>query len=369
MKKTLIALATLAATGAAFAQSTATISGTISAGIMDSGAAGDTAQVVSLGGGANAINIVTAEDLGGGMRAGFTGQIRFSAASGDRTSGGNGNALFHDANVYLTNSMGTVRLGKIAEMNTCAFDPWGCAGGAAMMAGVGVGGDGRGLIGARTIQNAISFATPVINGFSATYQTSLSANPGVHNTATAGSQIIGRTNERTVLSLNYAKGPLSAQVLRTEGDRNDTTDRPSVGMVNAINQIADTNGASAQGISASYNFGVARLNVSNIVTKTATATTNDINTISASIPRGAMTFLVGYSKDKGSLATATTDTKIAAGVNYALSKRTTIGADVFKAEATGITTGTIGGTPAALTSTTTPGNAGTGFVLRARHTF
>jgi hypothetical protein len=61
---------------------------------------------------------------------------------------------------------------------------------------------------------------------------------------------------------------------------------------------------------------------------------------------GAYTLLAGYNKDNKAAANA--DTKTVLGANYALSKRTTLGADVFKAEAAG---------------------AGTGFVVRMRHTF
>ena len=86
MKKTLIALAVLAVSGAAFAQSTATISGSISTGVMKTGLAGSKLGVAQLGNGANAINIVTAEDLGGGMRGGFDSQMRFSAITGDANS-------------------------------------------------------------------------------------------------------------------------------------------------------------------------------------------------------------------------------------------------------------------------------------------
>ena len=63
MKKTLIALAVLAVSGAAFAQSTATISGSISVGVMDTGLAGAKAGVASLGGGANAINMYVDRDI------------------------------------------------------------------------------------------------------------------------------------------------------------------------------------------------------------------------------------------------------------------------------------------------------------------
>jgi hypothetical protein len=61
---------------------------------------------------------------------------------------------------------------------------------------------------------------------------------------------------------------------------------------------------------------------------------------------GAITVLAGYNKD--SQAAATADTKVSLGMNYALSKRTTLGADLFKAEKAG---------------------DGTGFVARVRHNF
>ncbi len=356
------ALAALAAT-ASFAQSTATISGSISAGVMDTGAAGDTAQVASLGGGANAINIATTEDLGGGLKAGFSGQIRFSAATGDRASTGNGNALFHDANVYVSGGFGTARLGKIAELTNCAFDPWGCTGGASTVAGAAgtIGASGAGLVGALAIQNAVSYATPTIAGFSATYQTSLSPAAGAQAAASAtnAGQLVGRTNERQVLSLNYANGPLALQVLATKGSGNTAADWPSYRPSSSAHSLVTiTDDASkATAISGSYDFGVAKLNLINAVTKTAAgAKSFDITTISGSIPMGAYTILAGYSKD--SVKAANADTKMSLGVNYALSKRTTLGADVFKQEGL-----------AAVAGTGASGTASTGFVLRARHTF
>jgi hypothetical protein len=276
-----------------------------------------------LGGGANAINIVTREDLGGGMTAGFDSQMRFSAATGDRTSAGTGNALLHGANVYVGGGFGTIRVGKIIEASNCAFDPWGCTGGAGMSAGAP--GTISGLIAAGTIAQAVSYQTPTIGGFSANYHTSVSA----------------RNNERSVMNLAYAAGPLSAQFLQSKNSANTGGD-----VVGGAPAITD---AVAQGTSvgASYNFAAARLSVFNAKTENAAgATTADITAVTASMPMGAYTILAGYNKD--SKAAATADTKIAVGANYALSKRTTLGADLFKAEAVG---------------------AGTGFVIRARHTF
>jgi predicted porin len=322
MKKTLIALAVLAVSGAAFAQSTATISGSISVGVMDTGAAGAKAGVATLGGGANAINIVTREDLGGGMTAGFDSQMRFNAATGDRNSAGTGNSLLHGANVYVGGGFGTIRVGKIIEASNCAFDPWACTGGAGTNAGAP--GTISGLIAAGTIAQAVSYQTPTIGGFSANYHTSVSA----------------RTNERSVMNLTYAAGPLSAQFLQSKNSANVAGDAAGAA------SITDVAGQGTS-IGASYNFAAARLSVFNAKTENAaSATTADITAVTASMPMGAYTILAGYSKDKKRAANA--DTKLAIGANYALSKRTTLGADLFKQEQVG---------------------GSTGFVVRARHNF
>jgi len=354
MKKSLIALAALAAT-ASFAQSSATISGSIQVGVMDTGAAGDTAQVAHLGNGANAINIVTSEDLGGGLKGGFTSQIRFNAATGDVNSSGFGNALFHAANAYVSGGFGTVRVGKIAEASTCGLDPWACGGGAALQAGVGV----SALTGASTISNSVSYTTPTIAGFSASYQASLSPAAGVSNS--------GRTNERQTLNVTYANGPLMLQAISIKGTPNVLANGVlgaalvANGSNTATTGIIDSD-AKYQGIGGSYDFGVAKVSLLNSVTKAATTGTKtaDVTSIGLTVPMGAYTVLAGYNKAKtgGSYtATSTTDTKTAVGVNYALSKRTTLGADVFKAEA------------AAVAGTGATGNAGTGYVIRVGHTF
>jgi hypothetical protein len=293
------------------------------------GTATSKAGVASLGGGANAINIVTLEDLGGGMTGGFSGQMRFNASTGDMNSSGNGNAFMHDANVYVGGGFGTIRMGKIAELNNCAFDPWACTGGAGVVAGASgtIGAAGSGLVGAQTIQSAVSYASPTFAGFSLGYQTSVSS----------------RVNERSVLSLNYANGPVAAQLLRTDGTPNITAN----GALGAAATAPTDAAAQSTALSASYNFGVAKVNVFNAKSENAAnVTTYDITAISASVPMGAYTLLAGYAKDKKAAATA--DTKMGIGASYALSKRTTLGADLFKQEQVG---------------------SGTGFTLRARHTF
>jgi hypothetical protein len=325
MKKTLIALAVLTVSSAAFAQSTVTLSGAIQVGVMDTGLAGAKAVTSHLGNGANAININSVEDLGGGLKGGFSGQIRYNTTTGDVNSSGNGNALFHSANAYVGGGMGTVRIGKIAEASTCGLDPWACGGGAGLSAAAP--GTISALLGAAAVSQAVSYTTPTVAGFSASYQTSLST----------------RTNEREALNINYANGPLSLMFLDIKGSGN-TAGNGAGGA--AIAAITDTN-ASGQAIGGSYNFGVARLSVVNVVTKAAGGvTSNDVTSIGATVPMGAYTILAGFNKD--SKAAANADTKMAIGANYALSKRTTLGADLFKQEAVG---------------------ASTGFVVRVAHTF
>jgi predicted porin len=337
MKKTLIALATLAAAGTAFAQSSVTISGSIQAGVIDTGAATAQPTVGSFGSGANAINIASTEDLGGGLKGGFSGQIRFSAATGDANSAASptntyGGALFHTANAFVSGGFGTVRVGKIAEASTCAFDPWGCGGGAALQAGgisTAPGGTGGALIGAAAVSNALAYTTPTINGFSAGYQTSLSPKAG---------QTLGRTNERETFNISYAKGPLNLAYINIKGGGN----------AGASSGPVSDDASTSTAIAGSYNFGVATLSVVKAESKGNVATTannKDITSVGLTVPMGAYTILGGYNKD--SKAAANADTQISAGVNYALSKRTTLGADLVKVEA----------------------HAGTGFVTRLRHSF
>jgi len=337
MKKSLIALAVMAASGAAMAQSTATISGSISVGVMDTGLAGTKSVVSSLGGGANAVNIITSEDLGGGLKGGFNSQMRFSAATGDVTAAGTGNALFHAANAYISGGFGTVAIGKIAEASNCAFDPWGCTGGAGVIAGAS--GTISGLIAAGTQAQSIMYTSPTISGFSVSYQTSLST----------------RVNERTVLNLSFAQGPFAAQFLQSNSTANvagnnalamSTTTPFVLAPALTAAPITDADGKGTS-IGASYDLKVVKLGVFNAKTKNAVgATSADITGLTATAPMGAVTLLAGYAKNKSAAASA--DTKFALGANYALSKRTTLGADMFKQVAVG---------------------GGTGFVARVRHTF
>jgi predicted porin len=328
MKKTLVVLAALAATSA-FAQSTVSLTGNISVGIADTGAKDYKAGAYKFGNSANAINLNAVEDIGGGLKAGFSSQIRFNPASGDVDSNGNGNALFHAANGFIEGSMGNFRIGKIAEASNCAFDPWGCTGGAGLAAAEGV----SHLVGAKAINNAVQYTTPTFSGFNASYLTSRKAGTTDYN------------NERTVFNANYTNGPLTIGYLNVDGAYNVSVANGALGAA----AVATTDDKyKAQSLGVAYKLGASTVRYVNAKIKgTGEAVTSDVKSINATVPlTGAYTLLAGYNKD--SKAAATADTKVAVGVNYALSKRTTLGADLFKAEAVG---------------------AGTGYTLRMAHAF
>jgi predicted porin len=321
MKKHLIAAA-VAAAFAVPAMAQVTISGSISTGIVDTGAPGAKAQVARIGGGTNAINLSATEDLGGGLRGGFTGQIRFNPASGDffsdsgsGTAGQNG---FHAANVFIGGGFGTIRVGKIAEDSNCGFDPWGCLTGAGSLA-TGTAGI---LTAAGTQGNSVMYASPNIQGFGVSFQTTLNR----------------ATEDRQILNLNYSAGPISAQYLLARGSA--AAGGTNSGFTGGTKGEQDSLGLS-------YNFGVARLIYSMVRAENAAGVRNkDIQYVAASVPLGAAAIWAAYSKDDKAPATA--DTAWAVGINYALSKRTSVGADVFDKEVAG---------------------GSTGFALRARHTF
>lgn len=335
MKKSLLALAVAALPAVVSAQTV--IGGSLNVGLLDTGANNSKARVSSLGGGANAINITSSEKIGKDLTAGVRFQLRFKSNTGDTGSGtgsaatsyaaDNGNGtLFHDANAFISSaSLGEIRLGKIFEDSNCGLDPWGCAttGGAGLS--VPGGSQVRTLTAAQSQAESIRYASPRFMGFGLTYQTTING----------GAPSFPRDAQRQVINLNYAQGPLMAQVLITKGG------------------IALGSGSAADGqdmsVGASYDFKVAKAMFNYVERENAAGTTtNKITAVGAAVPfAGKYHLLAGYARD--SKITAGDDSTWSLGVNYMLSKRTTLGADLYQAaHATGGSTGT---------------------VLRVRHTF
>jgi predicted porin len=108
MKKTLIALAAVAATGAAFAQSSVTLSGIVDVG-LEKRFSGDALKMTANRNLTSNWTLSGAEDLGGGLKAVF--QISTSFNADDGTTAANvlgNNGMF----VGLTGGFGTLRAGR-----------------------------------------------------------------------------------------------------------------------------------------------------------------------------------------------------------------------------------------------------------------
>jgi len=212
MKKTLIALAALAAAGATLAQSSVTIYGRMDLGMSSvdttveagAGVAG-TGESFSLAGTQNArtssrLGFRGTEDLGGGLRAGFTYEIGINA---DRAT--TGNAETRLANLSLTGGFGTVVVGTF--MN--AFDTVRGFSPATGVGGAVPGGDFTQMHGAALVerfdsrtQNAIAYVSPAFSGFT--------FSAGVVNEEHTTAAAAARKYDGFILGLGYSQGPLTA---------------------------------------------------------------------------------------------------------------------------------------------------------------
>jgi len=118
MKKTLVALAAMAATGA-FAQSTVTLSGSINYGIST-----NVAHVQTLGawkGDRNTLTFAAVEDLGGGLKVTAAVQARWNSATAsapnytDSATGLKGDTLFEQSRLTVDSQYGSVSLGRFTN--------------------------------------------------------------------------------------------------------------------------------------------------------------------------------------------------------------------------------------------------------------
>ncbi|MBI3230883.1 MAG: porin, partial [Burkholderiales bacterium] len=108
MKKSLIALAVLAATGVAHAQSNVTIYGQMDLGLSKS--TGTTTQMLT--GDNNKLGFKGVEDLGGGLKAIFQAEIRMDSDTGTTEAGGARPLFQGQSRVGLQGDFGMVRLGR-----------------------------------------------------------------------------------------------------------------------------------------------------------------------------------------------------------------------------------------------------------------
>jgi predicted porin len=238
MKKTLIALAALAATSA-FAQSTVTIFGAIDAGyknVNNSATSAGNSQNITLNNSATSLIIFKGvEDMGGGMAATFLMELDFNpvnSSSQNAAPNGAGGANFWNGTPFngeqyvgISGGFGNLQLGTPNADGLIAgiiATPFGTAMGSGFNGTFGRLGtqpvaslnqyDGQLAGNARIIRhaNTVQYTTPNFSGFTVTggYAFGNDNNPAV--------TLAGNTNTYTTLSLKYNNGPINAMYVYTK---------------------------------------------------------------------------------------------------------------------------------------------------------
>nr|WP_315248688.1 porin [uncultured Duganella sp.] len=323
MKKSLIAIAVLAATSsAAFAQSNVTIYGIVDAGITAErgGAAGNVSKVTSGAASASRIGFKGTEDLGGGLSAIF--KLETGVKVDDGTLDNTTSTLFNrEAYVGLSSkTAGTLTLGRqytpYYETLRDVGDPF----------AMGYAGTAKNLFPVASYMtrnsNAVVYKTPNLSGFTGSVSYSLGEQGG---DSSAARQVGG--------SLAYGNGPLNVAV--------------AYNMKNNDTQLVKTAGVGHNTlVAANYDFKVVKVfgawskdsgqgSAPINGAASATATTNAFGYVFAqsqdsrdaliglTAPVGAAgTFIASYI-DKDDKEVANRDaSQWALGYSYALSKRT-----------------------------------------------
>ncbi|MBV1732950.1 MAG: porin [Hydrogenophaga sp.] len=283
MKKTLIALAAVAATGAAFAQSSVTLYGVADASLAK--VTGKSAYLSSAGtmnNGTSRWGVRGTEDLGGGLKAGFNFEQGLSLNDGSLSKSGGGE-FGRAAWMNLSGGFGELRLGRTLNPSFYAAAAWELTGAANYSVVVSQFG---GVLGGIRNSSQIAYTTPNMGGFSATVGYVLKGNSA---------------DEKAKVDLNaiYANGPLAVAL--------------------GYNKVQDAE--KNVHVGARYNFGVFTL-AGGIIDPAGDAKGF---TIGGSVPLGPVNLVVDVARD-----TEFKDTDLLVEVKYPMSKRTTAYAAVLR---------------------------------------
>lgn len=298
MKKTILALAALGTfAGAVSAQSSVTLSGGVDLGIAR---IKDDYKMTPAASGRNNVSLRGTEDLGGGLKAGFFLNHRFFLNNGvvrsTPTSSG-ANQFWRQGWIQLESaSFGDIRLGRmlptVQEFNG-GYEPW--AGGDTV-GNVHTGGKYAGAADAR-YSNVIYYRTPSFSGFQGHLFIASTLDQA------GGSSPVGE--RPTGGGVQYKAGPISAAIAF---DKNQSDLKTT-------------------GVYGKYDFGMAALMFQYEKQDEPAPATKDSKrwSIGATVPVGAFTFKAGYTRWKEEEVR-----KFGLGLDYALSKRTSLYTDVGK---------------------------------------
>lgn len=364
MKKSLIALAALAAVGAASAQSSVTMYGLLDIGYgshkiesRDGTNFSRTTGVQDSTFGGPRIGFRGTEDLGGGLKANFVIEQGLSMTSPNLFStrvtnagpqvvsgGGIATATNRQSYIGLDGGFGTVRVGyqytnfyELSTLSGYTFTTE-AVGGAAHLAGLAAAGGSR--------ANGITYISPNFGGF--TVRAQYGSTTGLETIETSAAGTNGLTvdnNRRLGLMGQYANGPLSAALAYTTVRSTQANGVAGVATTGATTNVFGVVTAAAGGVltgvgrtanmtqlGASYDFGVVKLGGTYNTGKNGGSTTSTVSSrfrgyqIGVIVPFGAVApyFAFGKLSEKPDNAAADLNDirQVQAGIRYTLSKRT-----------------------------------------------
>ncbi|WP_341686306.1 porin [Limnohabitans sp.] len=285
-------MAALAST-AAFAQSV-TLSGGVAYGYQSTkdASAGTTAK--GFGMDTAALKATVTEDLGGGMKV--TGVVSVGGLARGATVGG------EDSSLELAGGFGALKFGAL-EIGS------GIRGRA--QAGAPVNNMEGEVLGAAANYDFVGFTAPKMGDF--TFSASITENAGAPKLSDGMNAAAGSTAAQSVgytVGVSYAAGPVSAGVDFTDGKN------PASGKLDSRYRV-----------SGSYDLGVAKVGAGFENQKLFGGGNNKYTMVGVSAPMGAVTVGAVWVKND-TTATAGDKTGTSFGVSYALSKRTSLSANI-----------------------------------------
>jgi len=366
MKKTLIALAVLAAAGTASAQSSVVLFGIVDAAIAHgSGSTSNKTHLTNSGYNSSRLGFRGVEDMGGGMNAGFwleagltnddgTGAASnannqtvaaFNAVTGANAPvrpGTQGLTFNRRSTVSLGGSWGELRLGRDYSpqfWNLTVFDPFGTNGvGTTQTLNSNIAG-----VTAVRASNAVTYLYG--HAFNSTY----TGGQGFH---AAVQYYLGENNTGATTSkdgrgagvrLGYAAGPFSV----------------AFGYGRTTYFAGDTKQSNLAG---SYDFGVAQL-MAHYSSDSNGAVGAKGYLVGGLIPVGVGQIRIAYSRYRTDAATTPTSKKIAIGYVHNLSKRTSLYTTYARVNNSGAANSALNG------ATTAAGNSSSGYDFGIKHSF
>jgi len=341
MKKSLIALAALAAMTAASAQSTVTVSGGLLLGVGTT-KKDTTSTGVQIARQTGNFAFKGTEDLGGGLKANFEVQssIGAIATTSLNVAGAAPTALaLGDRGAYINveGGFGTVTVGRTASAIRGLFGAIGdvsrigvvssngLSAGSSASTSDAAGGDANAfVIYGDAYVNNVSYVSPAFNGFTA---------------AVAVAQVDGNTSatkDTMSYTVQYANGPLVVAYNLTDSKQTKAVQYITQGTnTGTATGTADLGYIAALGaykhntLLVSYDLGVAKVGFTHQTTSLATGVNpGSASAITANVPLGASSIGFGYGKRSN---TAVSDVQFGDGVKqmhvgyrYDLSKRTNV---------------------------------------------